>query len=152
MVFKGAAKMNLGFYVDKNNLSGKNSKIFEMLNKATVTKKVMDASVFYNDIDHNPMQTNFAMFNATELWAFTGTLISSNIKNTIHAANVVNKFKLFHLFNREDKDLMALIALGGRVDFLVDGEEDQKELYRLTKREGKVIDFNNLDAFLEIIS
>ena len=144
--------MNLGFYVDKNNLSGKNSKIFDMLNKATVTNKVMDASVFYNDIDHNPMQTNFAMFNATELWAFTGTLVSDNIKNTIHAANVVNKFRLFHLFNGEDKDLMALLALGGGVDFLVDGEEDQKELYRLTKIKGKVIDFNNLDEFLEIVS
>lgn len=152
MVLKGEKIMNLGFYVDKNNLSGKNSKIFEMLNKASITNKVMDASVFYNDIDYNPMQTSFAMFNSTELWAFTGTLVSDSIKNTIHAANVVNKFKLFHLFNKEDKDLMSLITLVNEVDFLVDGEEDEKELYRLTKKKAKVVDFNNLDKFLETVS
>lgn len=151
MVSKGEFKMNLGFYVNKSNLEGKNSMIFGLLNNAVENKKVMDATLFYNDIDFNPMQTNFGMFNATELWAFTGTLISDNIRNTVHAMNVVNKFKLLHLFDRTDKDLMSLLALADRVEFLVENEEDQKEFYRVTKRKAKLINLQNIDQFLETI-
>tara|TARA_B100001094_G_scaffold319436_1_gene364255 strand:- start:1298 stop:1756 length:459 start_codon:yes stop_codon:yes gene_type:complete len=151
VVSKGEFKMNLGFYVNKSNLEGKNSMIFGLLNDAVESKKVMDATVFYNDIDFNPMQTNFGMFNATELWAFTGTLVSDNIRNTVHAMNVINKFKLLHLFDRTDKDLMSLLSIADRVEFLVDSEEDQKEFYRVTKRKAKLINLQNIDQFLETI-
>ena len=62
MVLKGA-EMNLGFYVKSGNAEGVNGKIFMCLNEVVAKNTVRDASVFFDNIDYNPMKTNFGMFN-----------------------------------------------------------------------------------------
>ena len=86
--------MNLGFYVNSTSPSDQNNEIYEMLNAAMENHELVDASVFYNDVDYNPATNlKFGLFNATELWSFTGVLICDTLENTHKATNIINKFK-----------------------------------------------------------
>ena len=92
MVF-GRTTMNIGFYVDSVAATPQNGIIFEVLNEAVENNDVTDASLFYNDIDYNPIKPQFGMFNSTDLWSFTGLLIATSLDNVIKSARVFNKFK-----------------------------------------------------------
>ena len=75
------------------------------------------------------------MFDATELWHFTGNLITTSVLNTVKAQNVVNKFKMAYLFNSQDKNeraLFELVRIAGAMKVIVTNELDEKEFYRLT--------------------
>ena len=146
--------MNLAFYVDKTDNNDFNVAMFNMLNEATTKYKSGDFSVFYNDMDYNPVQTRFGMFNATELWAFTGTLVSTSTVNTVKALNVVNKFKLIHMYNdKENNSLFDLITLlsDERVTIMTKDNKDTKKIHRLTGKTPKQINSFCVEEILEVI-
>lgn len=127
--------MKLGFYVDTNGGTPQNTEIYNFLNDAVDKKEVEDAAVFFNTINFNPVQPKFGMFDATELWSFTGNLITTSVMNTVKAKNVVNKFKMAYLFNSQDKNeqsLFELARIANEMKVLVTNELDEKEFYRLT--------------------
>jgi hypothetical protein len=124
---------NVGFYIKKINGSERNVNIFNALNTAVMENHVRDASVFFNDVEHNPVVPRFGMFNASDIWAFTGVLFSVSLENSLMANSIVNKFKLYHIFNSdEDKNLMGLITVSNSIDVITQTEKDSKEYYRLT--------------------
>lgn len=134
--------MNIGFYINATNANAPNDEIFRALNEAVTNQEVTDASVFYNDVDFNPMETKFGMFNSTDLWAFTGVLVSTTLANTMRALKIVNKLKPMYLYNKEDpghKDLLGLIQVQNRVSIITRSEQENKEVYRLTGRNTVVI-------------
>ena len=134
--------MNIGFYVDSVNADGPNSAIFKALNEAVTNHEATDASVFYNDIDFNPMETKFGMFNSTDLWAFTGVLVSTTVANTMRALKVVNKLQTMYLYNEEDeghKDLLGLLRITDRVKIITRSEQEDRKVYRLTGKTSTVI-------------
>ena len=134
--------MNIGFYVDSVNADGPNSAIFKALNEAVTNHEATDASVFYNDIDFNPMETKFGMFNSTDLWAFTGVLVSTTVANTMRALKVVNKLQTMYLYNEEDeghKDLLGLLRITDRGKIITRSEQEDRKVYRLTGKTSTVI-------------
>ena len=127
--------MKLGFYVETNGGTPQNTEIYNFLNKEVAAQNLDDAAVFFNTINFNPIVPKFGMFDATELWHFTGNLITTSLVNTIKAKNVVNRFKLAYLFRSEDKSeqtLFELIRVAKEMKVLVTNELDEKEFYRLT--------------------
>ena len=143
-------KMNLGFYVKSGNAEGVNGKIYMCLNEAIANKSVKDASVFFDNIDYNPM-TNFGMFNSTDIWHFTGELITTSIETTVNALKAVNRFNLSYLYTRDDIDVLKLIDISSRVNVIVDSETDSDHFYRLTGKKPKLLKDFTVESFAEVV-
>tara|TARA_Y100000361_G_scaffold59895_1_gene52521 strand:+ start:25148 stop:25600 length:453 start_codon:yes stop_codon:yes gene_type:complete len=144
-------KMNLGFYVKSGNAEGVNGKIYMCLNEAIANKSVKDASVFFDNIDYNPMKTNFGMFNSTDIWHFTGELITTSIETTVNALKAVNRFNLSYLYTRDDIDVLKLIDISSRVNVIVDSETDSDHFYRLTGKKPKLLKDFTVESFAEVV-
>ena len=134
--------MNIGFYIDSTNGNAPNDAIFSALNEAVDNHDATDASVFYNDIDFNPTDTKFGMFNSTDLWAFTGVLVATTLANTVRALKIVNKLKPMYLYNNADegrKDLLGLMQIKDMVKIITRSEKEDQEVYRLTGQRTAII-------------
>lgn len=143
--------MNLAFYVQDTSENDLNNNIYECLNEGVNNKHVSDASIFYNNPAYNGKKTSFGMFNATDIWAYTGILISTTLQNTDYANKIVNKFKLHYLYSKGEKNLFGLIDISNQIPVCVSNEEDGKEFYRLTGKKPKMINFKAKDI-LELLS
>jgi len=143
--------MNLGFYVKSGNAEGVNGKIYMCLNEAIANKSVKDASVFFDNIDYNPMKTNFGMFNSTDIWHFTGELITTSIETTVNALKAVNRFNLSYLYTRDDIDVLKLIDISSRVNVIVDSETDSDHFYRLTGKKPKLLKDFTVESFAKVV-
>tara|TARA_A100001515_G_scaffold136072_2_gene127484 strand:+ start:6781 stop:7254 length:474 start_codon:yes stop_codon:yes gene_type:complete len=157
MVSKGA-EMNLGFYVHNTSQSNLNSEIFSVLNESIQNHDVDDATLFYNEIDHNPSLDNksFGLFNSTDMWSFHGTLFITSLQLLPLASKVVNKIKLVYLHTAESINkgdvgsVMDLINLSDKVTKVAKSEKDAKEYKRLTGKEIKVMKAFNAKEILEV--
>ena len=73
------------------------------------------------------------MFNSTDIWHFTGTLIATSMETFFDAIKAVNKYSLVYLFDGNKRhDVFSLIGMSKATKILTTTEEDQKEVYRLT--------------------
>ena len=78
----------------------------------------------------NPLIPAFGMFNAADMWNFTGTLFTTSLNNAFSANKIVNKFKLFHIYNRwDDKDILKVLEVANTIDVITEDEEDAKEFW-----------------------
>ena len=142
--------MNVGFYVDSVGATPENGEIFDALNQAVDNHEVSDASVFYNDIDYNPVKPKFGLFNATDLWSFTGLLIATSLENVIRASKVVNKFKMLYLYNKGNKNLLMLLDICQSVPIVTTSPEDSKEIYRLTGKKPITVPKLSVNELLKV--
>ena len=124
--------MNIGFYIDSLKGEQETVDLYQSLNRLTENDEVSDVSLFYNAADFNPEQPKFGLFNSTEIWCFTGALIATTLANASVANNVINKFKLYYLYNKADKDIFQLISLPKTVPILAKTEEDAQYIFRVS--------------------
>ena len=146
----GGTKMNIGFYVNTVGATEQNGEIFNALGDAIDNDEITDASVFYNDIDYNPIKPKFGLFNATELWAFTGVLIATTLENVMRASKVVNKFKLLYLHDNQEKNLFMLLDIANKTTIIVRNQKDSNEIYRLTGKNPKIVPELAIKKILEV--
>jgi len=86
----------------------------------------------------------FGIFNSTELWNYTGLLVTNSVNNAFFVKSVVNKFKhIFHAQGSKEPNLMALIEVVNTTPSFVSTPEQQQEIKRLT---GKALPLIELDA------
>lgn len=145
--------MKLGFYLETNGGTPQNTEIYNFLNREIENGNLRDAAVFFNSVNFNPITTKFGMFDATELWHFTGKLVTTSVLNTVRAKNVVNKFDMAYIFNSQDKNeqtIFELVRIGKTMPVIVTNELERKEFYRLTGIEPKLLDGFSLEKFGEI--
>ena len=150
MVLKGAAKMNIGFYVKSCNADGVNAKIFTCLNDAIKDRSVSDASLFFDNIDYNPVETNFGMFNSTSMWHFTGNLVTTSMETTRSALKATNKYELCYLYNRDDIDVLQLIDTSKQVDIITQDQREHDYIYRVTGIKPKLLKDFTVASFAEV--
>jgi len=124
--------MNIGFYIDSLKGEPETVDLYQSLNRLTESDEVSDVSLFYNAADFNPEQPKFGLFNSTEIWCFTGALVATTLANASIANNVINKFKLYYLYNKNDKDIFQLISLPKTVPILAKTEEDAQYIFRVS--------------------
>ena len=148
--------MNLGFYVHTTSDTPLNRDIYNLLNEAVEEGVVDDASLFYNEIDYNPMEKKFGTFNSTDLWSFNGTLVVTTLNSVPLANKVVNKIKLIYLYTKSGMEkgnigqLMEMINLSKNISVITSDEEDKKEFYRLTKVNIPVISKFTAEEILKV--
>lgn len=142
--------MNIGFYIDTLKGEPETVNLYQSLNRLTETDEVSDVSLFYNAADFNPEQPKFGLFNSTDIWCFTGSLIATSLANVMMASNVINKFNLYYLYNNNDKDVFQLISLPKTVPILAKTKEDAEYIFRVS---GKKVHstVNNVEEIIEAI-
>ena len=88
-----------------------------------------DISLFYDEIGFNPIQCDFGFFNSSNIWNFTGTLVTTSVETTKKAMNIVNKFVPRFLYTGKKEN----------VEVFVKNEEHKKEIQRITGKTPTVI-------------
>tara|TARA_B100001094_G_scaffold72494_1_gene68782 strand:+ start:22252 stop:22707 length:456 start_codon:yes stop_codon:yes gene_type:complete len=151
MVLEGE-KMNLGFYVKSMSPEeGNNRKIFSLLNEGVNSNELSDASLFYDNIDYNPIQTSFGMFNSTDIWYFTGKLITTTLESTYHALQATNKFELSYLYDHDEINILPLIEISKKVNVITDTLENQRYFNRVTGVRPRLLEDFTIKSFLEVL-
>jgi len=125
--------MNVAFYIDQINQQERTVEIFNALNVDVESGAIDNGSVFYKEIGPSLVEPKFGMFNSTDIWHFTGTLIATSMETFLDAIKAVNKYTLAYLFYGDSiYDVFSLIGMSRTTKILTTTEEDQKEVYRLT--------------------
>tara|TARA_Y100000385_G_C12852591_1_gene533773 strand:+ start:89 stop:526 length:438 start_codon:yes stop_codon:yes gene_type:complete len=144
--------MNLGFYIDSQAQSETTNKIYNMLNNLVENNKVDNATLFYNDIDFNPVIPKFGCFNSTDVWYFTGNLVVTTIKNALSLGKIINKFKPVFLYNGEKNSALELIAITKSMPIVAQNKEEAQYIKRVTGVEPKLIPEEKIENVLEILN
>jgi hypothetical protein len=121
--------MKLAFYIDSLHGDEYTINLFNQLNAAVEKGVVEDACLFYNKVNFNPVIPKFGVFNATDIWHFSGVLVATTVLGVLSARNMINKFDLYYLFDR-DRDFVGLLKIGD-VPILVRTEDDEKYIRRV---------------------
>jgi hypothetical protein len=127
--------MNLGIYIDSLQEDEKFVYIAASINAGIEQGLLTDASIFYDDIGLNSVPLKCGCFNSTDLWNFTGSLITTSINSTVKALNIVNKFNVYFYHGwLENNNTLGLIATttNPAVKTLCKDEAGAKEFYRIT--------------------
>ena len=125
--------MNIAYYINQINEEEKTTELFNKMNEDLENGAIDNGSVFYKEIGPSLIQPKFGMFNSTEIWHFTGTLIATSMETFLDAVKAVNKYSLAYLFYGDvGRDVFALIGISKNTKILTTTEDDQKEVYRLT--------------------
>ena len=135
--------MSIAFYTQELSSGDLNDKIFNCLNDAVDNNKTDDVSLFVNNINYMDQPIKFGVFNATELWNYTGLLISTNIETAYFAKDIVNKFTHVFYAGNIGNNILAYINIVNLIASFVINEDEQKEVKRIT---GKTLPILELDA------
>src|SRR6056300_511141 len=125
--------MNLGIYVK----SMKDEEILKLctneIEEAIDNNLVDDASIFYDAIGFCPIHFPCGVFNSTDIWNFSGKIVTFSLECLVNLKNIVNNFDVYYCFGFENTDnVLKLIANASNVRTITKSEEDTKEFYRLT--------------------
>ena len=125
--------MDVAFYVNQISNDEKMTDLFNRMNSDVESGAIDTGSIFYKDIGPSPVEPKIGMFNSTDIWHYTGTLIATSMDTFLDAFKAVNKYTLAYLFYKDSKyDVFSLIGMSRTTKILTTTEEDQKEVYRLT--------------------
>jgi hypothetical protein len=94
---------------------------------------VYDISLFFDDIGFCPFPIYCGSFSSTELWSFSGTLITTSNATSLVASKTVNSIDVYYILDLEkENNVLSLFEIQDKVKFVVKSEQDAKKLYRLT--------------------
>lgn len=144
--------MNIGYYTSTLGTTDINMKIFSFLNSAIENNEIENGSVFYEDIAFNPMPTRFGVFNSTDIWYFTGTLLVSGFIQADSIKKVVNKFEPLYVYDGNEKNLLKLIDTISNMDVIVTSKEDFEYVNRVCGQEPFLVEEFTTDKIREILN
>jgi len=125
--------MNVAFFFTQTGQDEKSIEIYNGLNEEIESGKIDNGSIFYKEPGHIPVEPLFSMFNSTDIWFYTGTLIATSMETFLDAAKAINKYTLAYLFDKKNEhNAFNLIGIANQSKILTSNEEDHKEVYRLT--------------------
>jgi len=125
--------MNLGIYISNLMDTDQLTQINKFVEKNAANVK--DISIFYDNIAFNPDQTKCGMFNSTELWSFSGTLIVTSLRSLATALKVVNKINIVYYNGWEKIDNaldFVMLLQNSNIKVYARSEREAKQIYRLT--------------------
>ena len=148
--------MNLGVYFKSIGVADHINEAIENVNEGIEEGLLTDASLFYDAIGPTEKPPKFGIFNSTDIWAFTGNLITTCTETTAICSNIVNKFKLFFYYNpTRERNTLALIdsLCDENVKVICASEEDSKELFRITgKKPVAVVEKFNIKDIIKAVN
>ena len=149
--------MNLGVYID---ILGDNEEFrlaVKTINEGVKNGDLSVASIFYDSASDIPVKAECGLFNSTDLWNFTGTLVTTGMDPTKNALDMVNKFDIIYYYGWNTKNKINTIALldiamNPKIKVICRNEQDSKTFSRLTGSKAKVVKDFNLKELLQVAS
>lgn len=128
--------MNIGFYLPYLETNMVDA-VTKELKSGFDNGELLDASIFFDTVGPTNRQTVCGMFDATNLWYFTGTLIVLTPDSLAKAKHISNKFKLVYYAGAvaEQPVLHLLPNLTNNVRCIASNPETGGEFTRLTGRQ-----------------
>lgn len=126
--------MNLGIYVPSLSDHGFLQEADTCISEGLKSKVLSDASIFYDNVAYQPFNFSCGIFNSTELWNFSGTLLTTSLSTCITASKIVNKIKILYYYGLEQyvQPLPLIFLQKGNVGFIARSEDAASDLYRKT--------------------
>lgn len=125
---------NLGVYVDSLQNSERTQCLYAALNQAINDGLVDDVSLFYNNVGRNDDVAKFGLFNSTDLWAFTGNLLVTDLSNIGFVKKVVNNFDSYYFMDDVNDNVIDLIFAANDVKVLAKTQQQADYFHRTTGR------------------
>lgn len=101
--------MNLGVYLPTLQKDILNVILAE-IKRGLDSGQLKDASIFYDDVGPVDIQNVCGMFNAVDLWKFTGTLVAFTPDSMAKANVASNKFKTVYCHGLVQYDVLHLLS------------------------------------------
>jgi|TARA_R100000482_G_scaffold124638_2_gene78208 hypothetical protein len=139
--------MHIGFYLPTLGSSEFNIKLFNKLNEIVDSQEYDDVCVFYDDLNYNPINPKFGVFNSSELWSFTGVLFISSFDMIPQVKSTINKFKSVVLYDGT-KNLLDILSGIQEFEVVTQNEEDYGYIKRVTGKETHLMKDFNFTEFL----
>lgn len=143
--------MNLGIYIP--NLG---DELFEQsvaeISRGLQNGLIKDASIFYDNVAPVKVTVPCGMFNATDLWNFSGDIVALSVDAAIMACKIVNNNNIFFGYGWGQKNTFAILNLVYKhgVKTICKNENLAKDFYRLTAK--KPLGYtDNLEGLIELI-
>ena len=126
--------MNLGIYVPTLRNQEFVKDIFDAINYGIDNDIISDASVFFDDISYNEHPVKCGLFNSSDIWNFSGVLVTTSLSTTLSALKIVNNIDLHYYYGTEDSisPLSLIYLLSGGTKVICDSEISRQDLYRKT--------------------
>lgn len=126
--------MNIGMYV--NSLSNENQVglSIEAIELGFNNNTIDDATIFYDSIGFSPFIFPCGAFNSTELWNFSGKLVTFSLDCVRSSLKIVNNIDLYYCYGWENKvsTLNLIDVCSNNIKLFTKTNNDMRELYRLT--------------------
>jgi hypothetical protein len=140
--------MNIGVYVESITDEDIIGYAIESIEIGFNTNQIDDATIFYDSVGFTPFFFPCGLFNSTELWNFSGTLVTFSLNSLKSALSIVNNIDIYYCYGWEDKTnvLSLLDTLSKHPDIKLISKNDEfaKNLFRITGKKSKSIDNNSL--------
>jgi hypothetical protein len=144
-------KMNLGIYVKSLSDEQQIKLAVEAVETGIDNNKIDDASIFFDSVGFTPFFFSCGLFNSTEMWNFSGKMITFSLDCLKFIKDIVNDIEVYYCYGYEkDKNTLRLLDLTqSGVNIISKTKEDSKEYYRLTGK--KCVGCLEDDSLLNII-
>lgn len=125
--------MNLGIYVKSLTEEDTLRMCIEQIEKGVEEQRIDDASIFYDAIGFSPLTFPCGVFNSTDVWNFSGKIVTFSLDCLKTLNSIVNNFEVYYCFGFEKNDnVLRLISTCTDSRVIAKTKEDEKEYYRLT--------------------
>lgn len=125
---------NLGIYISNLADTKQLQSISDSINYCVDKNLLSDCSIFFDNIAYNPFKIKCGIFNSTDLWNFSGKLITTSLSSTLSALKIVNKIRIYYYYGWEDNvnvlSLMNIIMQN--IQPFAKSEKFQLDMYRKT--------------------
>ncbi len=134
--------MNLGVYIPSLGPSQDNTDLFNKLNEYVEQGKFDDISLFYDDVNFCPVDAKFGLFNAADLWNFTGTLFCYSLDIAPKLKNTINNFEVV-IVDTGSRNILSILKAMEEYTVVTTSEENKGYLKRVT---GKDVEIHSFDG------
>lgn len=126
--------MNIGMYVNSLSNEDQINLSIDTIEMGFNNKSIDDATIFYDSVGFSPFMFPCGTFNSTELWNFSGKLVTFSLDCVRSSLKIVNSIDLYYCYGWEQKvsTLNLIDVCSNDIKIFTKTNKDTHELYRLT--------------------
>lgn len=144
--------MNLGIYIPSIGDTTLLNDCLEEVNRGKKLNLISDASIFYNNTGPINKPNECGLFNAIDLWYFSGKLLVLSTECAIKAMSIVNNIDIYFGYGWNDLNVLSILSIleNSKIKVISQSENMARNIYRISGKESIGI-APNLKGIIEII-
>lgn len=137
---------NCGIILPDMQISQLSYEIITQINSEIISGSPYDYRIFFENISTQCVQPLCAVMNISEIWAYSGILISTTLENTLFSINLkTDCLKFFYLWDlewlRNKKNYLYNLSIlrNPQIKLIVRSKDCAKELERYSNKQANFI-------------